>query len=48
MLIMLGFVLLLIGALAFGFFMHIKQIIANSPKPAPETVTTAVVSTQEW
>ncbi|MBI3581909.1 MAG: efflux RND transporter periplasmic adaptor subunit, partial [Nitrospinae bacterium] len=46
--IMLGFVLLLIGALAFGFFMHIKQIIANSPKPAPETVTTAVVSTQEW
>jgi len=48
MLIMLGCVLLLTLGLAFGFFLHIKQIIANSPKPAPETVTTAVVSTQEW
>jgi membrane fusion protein, multidrug efflux system len=48
MLIMLGCVLVLIVALAFGFFLRIKQIIANSPKPEPQTVTTAVVSTLEW
>ena len=48
MLIMLGCVLVLIAALAFGFYLHIQQIIANSPKPEPQTVTTAVVSALEW
>jgi membrane fusion protein (multidrug efflux system) len=48
MLIMLGCVVVLIAALAFGFFLHIQQIIANSPKPGPQTVTTAVVSALEW
>ena len=48
MLIMLGGVLVLIAALAFGFYLHIQQLIANSPKPAPQTVTTAVVSALEW
>ena len=48
MLIMLGGVVVLIAALAFGFYLHIQQLIANSPKPAPQTVTTSVVSTLEW
>ncbi len=48
MLIMLGCVVVLIAALAFGFYLHIQQIIANSPKPQPQTVTTAVVSALEW
>lgn len=48
MLIMLGCVLVLIAALALGFFLHIKELIANSPKPGPQTVTAAVVSALEW
>jgi membrane fusion protein (multidrug efflux system) len=48
MLIMLGCVVVLIAALAFGFFLHIQQMIANSPKPGPQTVTTAIVSALEW
>jgi membrane fusion protein (multidrug efflux system) len=48
MLIMLGCVVVLIAALALGFFLHIKQLIANSPKPGPQTVTAAVVSALEW
>jgi len=48
MLIMLGCVLVLIAALAFGFYLHIQKLIANSPKPGPQTVTTAVVSALEW
>ena len=45
---MVGGVLVLIAALAFGFFLHIRQIIANSPKPQPQTVTATVVSALEW
>ncbi len=45
---MLGCIVVLIAALAFGFFLHIKQLIANSPKPGPQTVTTAVASPLEW
>jgi membrane fusion protein (multidrug efflux system) len=48
MLIMLGCVVVLIAALAFGFFLHIQQLIANSPKPGPQTVTAAAVSALEW
>lgn len=48
MLIMVAGVLVLIAALALGFFLHIRQIIANSPKPQPQTVTTTVVSALEW
>ena len=48
MLIMLGCVVVLIAALAFGFFLHIKQLMANAPKPTPQTVTAAVVSALEW
>jgi membrane fusion protein (multidrug efflux system) len=48
MIIMLGCVLLLIAALAFGFYLHIRQVIANSPKPAPQTVSTVKVEVLEW
>ena len=48
MLIMLGCVVVIIAALAFGFFLHIKQLMANAPKPTPQTVTAAVVSALEW
>lgn len=48
MLIMLGSVLVLIAALALGFFLHIRELIASSPKPGPQTVTAAVVTTLEW
>jgi membrane fusion protein (multidrug efflux system) len=48
MIIMLGCVLLLIAALAFGFYLHIRQVIANSPKPGPQTVSTVKVETLEW
>ncbi len=48
MLIMVGGVLVLIAALAFGFFLHIRQIIASSPKPQPQTVTATAVASLEW
>ena len=48
MLIMLACVLALIAALAFGFYLHIKQIITNSPKPGPQTVSTVKVEALEW
>ena len=48
MLIMLGGVLLLIAALAFGKFLQIKQLIASAPKPGAQTVSTATASAQEW
>ncbi|MBV1777258.1 efflux RND transporter periplasmic adaptor subunit [Burkholderiaceae bacterium DAT-1] len=48
MLIMLGGVLLLIVALAGGFFMHIKQMMANAPKPGPQTVTATTATNQTW
>lgn len=48
MLIMLGGVLLLIAILAFGFFLHVRQMIANSPKPSPQTVSTTTIKKMEW
>jgi membrane fusion protein (multidrug efflux system) len=48
MLIMLGGVLVLIAGLALGFYLHIRQLMASSPKPQPQTVTTTVVSALEW
>ncbi|HLX79148.1 MAG TPA: efflux RND transporter periplasmic adaptor subunit [Burkholderiales bacterium] len=48
MIIMLGCVILLIAALAFGFYLHIRQVIANSPKPGPQTVSTIKAETLEW
>ncbi|WP_215405392.1 efflux RND transporter periplasmic adaptor subunit [Janthinobacterium sp. JC611] len=48
MLIMLGAVLLLIALLALGFFLHIRQLMASSPKPAPETVSATIIRKVEW
>jgi membrane fusion protein (multidrug efflux system) len=48
MLIMIGGVLLLTAALAFGFYMHIQKLIASSPKPSPQTVSATQVVALEW
>ena len=48
MLIMLACVLALIAALGLGFYVHIRQMIANSPKPSPQTVSTVKVEALEW
>jgi membrane fusion protein (multidrug efflux system) len=48
MLIMLGAVLLLIIALGFGFYLHIQKLIANAPKPGPQTVSTIKAEMLEW
>jgi membrane fusion protein (multidrug efflux system) len=48
MLIMIGGVLLLVLILAGGFFMHIKTLMASSPKPFPQTVTATKVSSMDW
>ncbi|MFI5446759.1 efflux RND transporter periplasmic adaptor subunit [Polaromonas sp. UC242_47] len=48
MLIMIGGVLVLVAVLALGFFLHIRSIIANSPKPGPQTVSTIKAQVLEW
>src|SRR5476649_1635757 len=48
MLIMLGCVLALVAALALGFFLHVRHLIASSPKPGPATVSTVAVEALEW
>ncbi len=48
MLIMLGCVVLLVAALALGKFLQIRQLIANSPKPGPQTVSAVKVEFLEW
>jgi len=48
MLIMLGAIVVLVAALAFGFYLHIQKLMASSPKPGPQTVTATQVQTLEW
>jgi membrane fusion protein (multidrug efflux system) len=48
MLIMLGGVLVLVVVLAGGFYLHIKRLIAASPRPAPQTVSAVPVRALEW
>lgn len=48
MLIMIGCVLVLVAVLALGFFLHIRTIIAATPKPGPQTVSTIKAQTLEW
>lgn len=48
MLIMLACVLVLIAALALGFYLHIQKMIASSPKPGPQTVSTVKVEALDW
>ncbi|SDA85418.1 efflux RND transporter periplasmic adaptor subunit [Janthinobacterium sp. 551a] len=48
MLIMLGAVLLLLALLALGFFLHIRQLMASAPKPAPQTVSATIIRRAQW
>ena len=48
MLIMIGGIVVLVAILAFGFFLHIKTLIASAPKPFAQTVTTTKVESQDW
>lgn len=48
MLIMLGGVLVLIAALAFGKYLHIQKMIASAPKHVPSTVTTTKATAMVW
>lgn len=48
MFIMVGCVVLLVAALALGKFLQIRQMMANSPKPGPQTVTAMKVQALEW
>ncbi len=48
MLIMIGGILVLVLILAGGFALHIKKLIASSPKPTPSTVTATKVGSQDW
>ena len=46
--IMAGGVLLLVAALALGKFLQIRQMMASSPRPGPQTVTAIKVQALEW
>jgi membrane fusion protein (multidrug efflux system) len=48
MLIMIGAIVVLVLILAGGFALHIKNLIANAPKPGPQTVTATKVGSQDW
>jgi len=48
MLIMIAGVIVLVAILAGGFFMHIKALMAASPKPGPQVVTAVKVQALEW
>jgi len=48
MLIMLAGVVILVAALAFGFYLHIQKLIASSPRPGPQTVTSTKAALLEW
>jgi len=48
MFIMLGLVLLLVLVLAGGFALHLKNMFASFPKPAPQTITAMKVESLEW
>ena len=48
MLIMVGCVILLVAALAFGKYLQIQKLIASSPKPGAQTVTAIKVAASEW
>ena len=48
MLIMLAGIVVLVVALAFGFYLHIQKLIASAPKPGPQTVTALKAEELEW
>ena len=48
MLIMIDGILVLVLLLIGGFALHIRNLIANAPKPTPQTVTATKVGSQDW
>jgi membrane fusion protein (multidrug efflux system) len=48
MLIMIAGVIVLVAILAGGFFLHIKALMAASPKPGPQVVTAVKVQALDW
>lgn len=42
------FLVVLIAAIAFGFYRHIQTLIASAPKPVPATVSTIVAKNDDW
>ena len=48
MLIMIGGIVVLLLILGGGFALHIKKLIASSPKPYDQTVTATRVASQDW
>jgi len=48
MLIMIGGIVVLVLVLIGGFALHIRNLIASSPKPTPQTVTATKVGSQDW
>jgi membrane fusion protein (multidrug efflux system) len=48
MIIMLLCVVVLVAALAGGFYLHIQKMIAGFPKPGPQTITAMKVELQDW
>ena len=48
MLIMVGAVVVLVLILAGGFVLHIRTLIASSPKPGPQTVSAIQASSLTW
>jgi membrane fusion protein, multidrug efflux system len=48
MLVMLLLVLLVAGAIGYGFYRHIQALIASAPKPTPVTVSTIAAKVTSW
>lgn len=48
MFIMLGGIVLLVVVLGLGFFMHIRNLMAAAPKPAPQIVSTITAKSSSW
>ena len=48
MIIMLLAVIVLVAALAGGFYLHIQKLIASMPKPGPQTVTAMKAQKVSW
>ncbi len=48
MALMILFVVLLAAVLGFGFYLHVRQLMASAPKPTPATVTATKVEPSDW
>src|SRR5690606_23191050 len=48
MLVMLAAILVLVAAIAFGFYRHVETLIASAPKPTPATVSSTKAQALPW